>query len=232
MNKTMIISLIILAVLIAFIIIRIFISKKDNAKEEAIKFLNSLAEKFEVVIIRHLKDIDLKHLEDLTDVEKQIVDDTINELWTLVQDQLTTYATSEATRELLRVIIDKEFLTNFVMQFFQEDEKVQEVYTSEFNDALVYKMHEAEKFEEDTAKQNFEYQTEDLSKLPKAETLDPNKIYDYSSGVAKPIEKELNPEKDITEDELVYDTEDTSVEVVEDNDKVSEKLQKEIEKQD
>ena len=56
-----VISIIILAVLAAFIIVRIFMNKdKDKAKDEAIAFLNSLADKFEVVILRNIKNIEME----------------------------------------------------------------------------------------------------------------------------------------------------------------------------
>lgn len=229
-TKTTIIAVVILAALVAFVLFRILSNKnKEQAKQEALAFLNTLADKFQEVIITHLKDIDIKHLDNLTDIEKNILNDTINELWQIVQDQLTTYATSESTKQLIRIIIDKEFLLNFIKQFFKKDEKVQKAYATCYNAALEEKVKQGKIFEEEVVKQNFEYETIDPSKVEKAEKLDPDKIYDYSSGKAVPIEKEIIPEKDITDEELTYSTEDESVEVLDDN--TSEELKKKIEEE-
>ena len=233
-TRTTIIAVIILAILVAIVLFRIFYGKnKENAKEEALKFLNTLADKFESIIIKHIKDIDFKNLDNLSELEKKILDETIGELWTVVQDQLTTYATSDSMRELLRVVINKDFLLNFITQFFKEDKPVQEAYEAKYNDAVAFQCHKAEMFEKDTAEKNYEYQTEDLSKEEKVTPIDPNLRYDFTEGTrenpGKVIEKELNPQPDITEEELTYSTEDSSVEVVEE-DEVNEELKKEIEK--
>jgi type II secretory pathway pseudopilin PulG len=239
-TRTTIIAVIILAILVAFVLARILMNKnKEEAKDEAIKFLNSLADKFEAVIIKHIKDIDFKNLDNLSDIEKQILDETINELWIIVQDQLTTYVTKESTREILRIIIDKDFLLNFITNFFKEDKPVQEAYAAKYEDAVAYKFHQAQQFEKDTVQQNFEYQTEDLSKEEKVTPIDPNLRYDFSEGTrenpGKVIEKPLNPQPDITDEELVYSIEDNSVELVEESaeeENVREELKKTIEKQD
>ena len=234
-TRTTIISIIILAVLIGFVLFRIFYGKnKEKAKDEAIAFLNSLADKFEAVIIKHIKDIDFKNLDNLSEVEKKILDDTINELWDIVQDQLTSYVTKESTKELIKAIIDKEFLLNFISNFFNKDKPIQEVYTSKYEDAVAYKLKKAEEFENEVAKQNYEYETEDLSKLPKVNPIDPNLNYDFSEGTrdnpGKVIDKPLNPQADITDEELTYSIEDDSIEVLEEDESQKE-LQKEIEKQ-
>ena len=219
-TRTTVISIIILAVLAAFIIVRIFMNKdKDKAKDEAIAFLNSLADKFEVVILRNIKNIDFKHLDNLSEIEKKILDETIDELWTIVQDQLTSYVTKESTKELIRTIIDKEFLLNFITNFFNKDKNIQEVYTAKYNEALADKLADAEKFEQEAVKMNFEYSTEDLSKIEKVVRVDDKK------------EHPLNPQPDISDEELTYSTEDSSIEVVEEDSAQSD-LQKEIEKQD
>lgn len=219
-TRTTVISIIILAVLAVFIIVRIFTTKdKDKAKDEAIAFLNSLADKFEVVILRNIKNIDFKHLDNLSEIEKKILDETIDELWTIVQDQLTSYVTKESTKELIRTIIDKEFLLNFITNFFNKDKNIQEVYTAKYNEALADKLADAEKFEQEAVKMNFEYSTEDLSKIEKIVRVDDKK------------EHPLNPQPDISDEELTYSTEDSSIEVVEEDSAQSD-LQKEIEKQD
>lgn len=233
-TRTTIIAVIILAILVAIVLFRIFYGKnKENAKEEALKFLNTLADKFESIIIKHIKDIDFKNLDNLSELEKKILDETIGELWTVVQDQLTTYATSDSMRELLRVVINKDFLLNFITQFFKEDKPVQEAYEAKYNDAVAFQCHKAEMFEKDTVEKNYEYQTEDLSKEEKITPIDPNLRYDFTEGTrenpGKVIEKPLNPQPDITEEELTYSTEDESVEVLEE-DEANKELKKEIEK--
>ena len=212
-TRTTIIAVIILAILVAVVLFRIFYGKnKENAKEEALKFLNTLADKFESIIIKHIKDIDFKNLDNLSELEKKILDETIGELWTVVQDHLTTYATSDPMRELLRVVINKDFLLNFITQFFKEDKPVQEAYEAKYNDAVAFQCHKAEMFEKDTAEKNYEYQTEDLSKEEKVTPIDPNLRYDFTEGTRENhgtvIEKELNPQTDITDEELTYSTED------------------------
>ena len=217
MDRNTIISIIILAALVAFILIKIFMGNtKERAKEKALEFLNSISDKFAEVIISHIKEIDFKNLDNLSDVEKKILDDTINELYGIVQHEIENYATSDSTRELIRAIINKDFLLSFVQQFFSEDKKIQEAYTAKYNEAVLNNIQKAEKLEEDTTKKNFEYQTEDLSKIPTAPPIE------------EP-EKPLNPQIDISDEELVYNKNDDSIEVIsEDIDKVEEEINKVI----
>jgi hypothetical protein len=217
MDRNTIISIIILAALVVFILIKIFTgNSKERAKEKALEFLNSISDKFSVVIISHIKDIDFKNLDNLSDVEKKILDDTINKLYGIVQHELENYATSDSTRELIRVIINKDFLLSFIQQFFSEDKKIQEVYSAKYNEAVLNNIQKSKKLEEDTSKKNFEYQTEDLSKIPPAPPIE------------EP-EKPLNPQIDISDEELVYDKNDDSIEVIsEDIDKVEEDINKAI----
>jgi hypothetical protein len=217
MDRNTIISIIILAALVAFILIKIFTGNtKERAKEKALEFLNSISDKFAEVIISHIKEIDFKNLDNLSDVEKKILDDTINELYGIVQHEIENYATSDSTRELIRVIINKDFLLSFVQQFFAEDKKIQEAYTAKYNEAVLNNIQKAEKLEEDISKKNFEYQVEDLSKIPAAPPIEVP-------------EKPLNPQIDISDEELVYDKNDDSIEVIsEDIDKVEEDIQKAI----
>ena len=217
MDRNTIISIIILAALVAFILIKIFMgNSKEKAKEKALEFLNSISDKFAEVIISHIKEIDFKNLDNLSDVEKKILDDTINKLYSIVQHEIENYATSDSTRELIRVIINKDFLLSFIQQFFAEDKKIQEAYTAKYNEAVINNIQKAEKLEEDISKKNFEYQVEDLSKIPAAPPIE------------EP-EKPLNPQVDISDEELVYDKNDDSIEVIsEDVDKVEEDINKAI----
>ena len=218
MDRNTIISIIILAALVAFILIKIFMgNSKEKAKEKALEFLNSISDKFAEVIISHIKEIDFKNLDNLSDVEKKILDDTINKLYGIVQHKLENYATSDSTRELIRVIINKDFLLSFIQQFFSEDKKIQEAYTAKYNEAVLNNIQKAEKLEEDISKKNFEYQVEDLSKIPAAPPIE------------EP-EKPLNPQIDISDEELVYNKNDDSIEVISEDidNKVEEDIQKAI----
>lgn len=231
-TKTMIISIVVLVALIGFIVYRFYKNNgKDKGREETLKFLNSLASEFETVIIKYLKNIDFKNLDNLADVEKQILNDTIDRLWIITQQELVNYTANENTKELIRLFINKDFLLLFIKQFFEEDTVVQEVYTAKYNKAVVAAVYNAEQFEKKTVQENIEYKTEDLSKLPKAKSLDPNLIYDYTDGTreepGKVIEKELNPQKDL--DDVTYSTEDDSVEVLSD-DTTEKQIQDEINK--
>jgi type II secretory pathway pseudopilin PulG len=217
MDRNTIISIIILAVLVAFILFKIFSSNsKEKAKEKALEFLNSISDKFAAVIISHIQEIDFKNLDNLSDIEKKILDDTINKLYGIVQHELENYATSDSTRELIRVIINKDFLLSFIQQFFSENKMIQKVYSAKYNEAVLNNIQKSKKLEEDTSKKNFEYQTEDLSKIPAAPPIEVP-------------EKPLNPQVDISDEELVYDKNDDSIEVIsEDIDKVEEDIQKAI----
>ena len=235
-TKTIIIAVVVLAILVAIVLFRIFANKdKEKAKDEAIEFLNTLADKFEAVIIRHIKEIDFKNLDNLTEVEQKILDETINALWVIVHDQLTTYVTKDSTRELLRIIIDKDFLLNFIVNFFNNDNKIQKAYEAKYNEVLIDRIAESMKLEDKTVKENYEYSTEDISKIDKVQSLDPNLNYDFSEGTkdlpGKVIDKNINPQSDISENELTYSTEDTSVEEIEENE-IESKLQEEIDKQE
>ena len=217
MDRNTIISIIILVAIVAFILFKIFTgNSKEKAKEKALEFLNSISDKFAAVIISHIKDIDFKNLDNLSDIEKKILDDTINELYSIVQHELESYATNDSTKELIRAIVNKDFLLSFVQQFFSEDKKIQEVYSAKYNEAVLNNIQKSKKLEEDTSKKNFEYQTEDLSKIPAAPPIEVP-------------EKPLNPQIDISDEELVYDKNDDSIEVIsEDIDKVEEDINKAI----
>ena len=217
MDRNTIISIIILVAIVAFILFKIFTgNSKEKAKEKALEFLNSISDKFAAVIISHIKDIDFKNLDNLSDIEKKILDDTINELYSIVQHELESYATNDSTKELIRAIVNKDFLLSFVQQFFSEDKKIQEVYSAKYNEAVLNNIQKSKKLEEDTTKKNFEYQTEDLSKIPAAPPIEVP-------------EKPLNPQIDISDEELIYDKNDDSIEVIsEDIDKVEEDINKAI----
>lgn len=223
-TKGIIITVIILTALIAFLAYKVLKTKgKDQAKEDAIKFLETLSDKFEAIILKYLKNISFNDLDNLSEIEQKILDDTIDALWTMVQEELAKYAASDSTKELIKIVLNRDFLVSFVKKFIENDNKVQQVYSLKYYEAAVAAQAKAEEFEKETVKQNEEYANEDPSKVEKATPIDPSLNYDFSEGTrenpGKVIEKELNPQPDITEEELEYSTEDSSVEVLEDEKK-------------
>ena len=233
-TKTIIITVIILAALVAILFYKIYTSQgKEKAKEAAIKFLNTLTTKFEEIIILHLKDIDFDDLNNLSEVEEAVLNDTIDALFIMVQEELANYSGSEADKQLIKMIVNRDFLVSFVKKFIQNDAKVQQAYSLKYYAAAARLQDNAVKLEEDTVKQNQEFETIDPTKVEKAAHLENGVDYDYSEGTrenpGKVIDKPLNPQPDITDEELTYSTEDDSIEVL-DEDDAQEKLKREINK--
>jgi hypothetical protein len=189
--------------MVAFVIYRkVTADNLESAKEATLKYLDTLLDKFEEIIIKRIKDINFSNLGNLAEIERGIINDTIDAIWNITVKELENYTESENTEELIRLFLNKEFITNFVKQFFEQDKPIQEVYTSKYNEAVIMGINKSKELEEEISKQNFEYETEDISKLPKVEPVEE----EPSIELIPPTEEEK---------ETINISEDNSVEEVE-----------------
>ena len=167
-NLSVIIPVVIILAMVAFVIYRkVTADNLESAKEATLKYLDTLLDKFEEIIIKRIKDINFSNLGNLAEIERGIINDTIDAIWNITVKELENYTESENTKELIRLFLNKEFIINFVKQFFEQDKPIQEVYTAKYNEAVILAVHKAEELEEEVSNQNYIYETEDISKLPK-----------------------------------------------------------------
>ena len=153
--------ILVLIILLGFVLYRKFSGEKGE--EELKKFLDSLANKFEEIILRHLSEIDFSSIDNIAEVEKKILDDVVNELWDMAIEELSSYSSDGFTKALIKKLLTKENVEAFAKTIFESNDKIQTSYTSKYNGAIVAAINRAEQLEKDTVKENKELETGDLS---------------------------------------------------------------------
>lgn len=153
--------ILVLIILLGFVIYRKFSGEKGE--EELKKFLESLANQFEEIILKHLSEIDFSSIDNIAEAEKKILDDVVNELWNMAIEELSLYTTDKFTYTLIKKVLTRENVETFAKTIFESNTKIQTTYTSKYNDAVIDAINNAEQLEQDTAQQNKELETGNLS---------------------------------------------------------------------
>lgn len=182
MELTNIIPVVILVLILAFVIWRKWSAEKG--KEEVKAFLDSIADKFEGVIVDEIENLDFKDFSNLSDVEESILTRIYDTLWDIAVASLATYVTDPMAKMLITKYLTKDTVKAFVKAVFRTD-KVQTVYTARYNAALLessgIKPEDVEKLEEETVAENAKIESEPVEpdKDPKwAETMDAEEVKD------------------------------------------------------
>lgn len=192
-----------------------------EATKEANKFLDTNRSKIKRIIIDYINNIDLSKFivldNNINNNKTEIIIDIINELTSTIIVALVDYDTSEKIKSLIKSILNNEFIYNYIEKMMQDDEDIRDVYATKYVAALQNAYKESIKYEQQSVNETSTYQSEDLSKLPKAASLDPDKIYDYTNGTREnpgvEIEHEIIPPVDDSI-ENVDPVTDNSVELV------------------
>lgn len=210
----------ILVTLILISLINKYVSSAEATKE-ANKFLDNNRSKIKRIIINYINNMDLSKFiifDNAIDNNKaEIIIDVINELTSTIIVALVDYDTSEKIKSLIKSILDNEFIYNYIEKMMQDDDDIRDVYATKYVAAVQNAYKESVKYEQQSVNETSTYQSEDLSKLPKAASLDPDKIYDYTNGTREnpgvEIEHEIIPPVD-DNIENVDPVTDNSIELV------------------
>lgn len=182
MDWVSIITLVILICILAFVIWRKWSAEKG--KEEVKNFLDSIADKFEGVIVDEIETLDFKDFSNLSEVEESILTRIYDTLWDIAVASLATYVSDPLVKMLITKYLTKDTVKAFVKAVFRTD-KVQTVYTARYNAALLessgIKPEDVEKLEEETVAENAKIESEEVEpdKDPNwAETMDAEEVKD------------------------------------------------------
>ena len=220
-NMVYIVTCTILVTLILISLINKRISSTEATKE-ANKFLDTNRSKIKRIIIDYINNMDLSKIiifdNPINNNKREIINDIINELNSTIFVALIDYNISDKIKSLIKSILNNEFIYNYIEKMIQDDEDIRDVYATKYVAAVQNAYKESIKYEQQSVNETSTYQSEDLSKLLKAATLNPDKIYDYTNGTREnpgvEIEHEIIPPVDDST-ENVDPTVDNSVELVE-----------------
>lgn len=206
MNVGYIGAIIVLIVMIVFVVYRKFFGS-ENGKEEAKKFLISIEEDFEEIIISYLQVIDISNFDNLIEVEKEIIDSLVDTLWEKALQELDHQVTDKLTKAIIKKYLTREFVQSFIQEVFEKS-KVQKIYTSKYNDAILAANSKAEKLEEETVVFNQEIEDDDPVGFREVDDIATNSIIDEDGKI---IEQEIIPQID-DKDDFIED--DGSIEIL------------------
>lgn len=204
------IGVVVVAVLI---LLFLYIRKRNDEKgqEEVKVFLNTLYSDFENIIINYIDKIDIFNLENLALAEQEIVNALIGILWNKAVKALEEYVTDALNKALIKKFLTRENVEQFIKEIFDKSTKVQTVYTSRYNDAILAANKEAILLEAKVAQQNEDIDKNVLNEDDKeVEYIDPSSIINAGGEV---VEQEINPPHDEELEEV--DLKDNSVEIIE-----------------
>lgn len=182
MDWSNIITIVVLVAILAFVIWRKWSAAKG--KEEVKAFLDSIADRFEGVIVDEIENLDFKDFSNLSDVEESILTRIYDTLWDIAVASLATYVSDPFAKMLITKYLTKDTVKAFVKAVFKTD-KVQTVYTARYNAALLessgIKPEDVERIEKEAAEENAKIESENVEpdKDPNwAETMDAEETKD------------------------------------------------------
>ncbi len=180
----------------------------EKGKEEIKDFLDSLQAEFEEIIIDYIDKFDINNLDNLALEEEEIINELVGILWDKAVNELEIMVTDRATKVLIKKFLTREYVREFTEKIFKEV-KVQKVYTSKYNDAIVAANKEAILLEAGVTDFNKEIDNNEPVDFRDVDEIDPNSIINANGEV---VEQEINPQH---EDEIEdVDPEQDAVEVL------------------
>ena len=167
-----IVLLVVLALMVGFVIWRNYETGKGDA--EVKEFLNSIADKIEGIILDNLDDIDFGDFSNISEIEQRILNNIIDQVFTIVKDSLVKEVSDKFVRTLLEKYLTREIIEQFVQQIFMSA-SVQTVYTQKYNRALVsssmaVKYVDPDLLEDETVAENLKLASEKID--PKTVPVD------------------------------------------------------------
>lgn len=199
-------------VVLAGILLFLYLRKRNDekGKEEIKVFMGGLYSDFELIIVDYIDKMDVFNMENLALAERLIIDSLLGVLWNKAVKALEEYVTDPMTKVIMKKMLTREKIAEFAKEIF-ESITVQAVYTSKYNDAIVAANKEAVILEAEMTKKNQEIEDNVPIDFREVEDIDPNSIINMNGEIVK---EELNPPVD--EESEFVNTEDSSVEVLED----------------
>lgn len=199
----------VIVVLIGILAFLYFRKRSDErGKEEIKEFLDALQEDFEDVIIDYIEKFDINNLDNLALAEEEIINELVGILWDRAVSELETIVMDRATKVMIKKFLTREYVREFTEKIFKEV-KVQKVYTSKYNDAIVAANKDAILLEAGVTDFNKEIDDNKPVDFRKVDDIDPNSIINANGEV---VEQEINPQH---EDEIEdVDPEQDAVEVL------------------
>ena len=204
---------IVLALFLVFLGDRALLNKEGKA--DAKKFLETLADKFEGIIVDHLDDIDFKDFHNLAEIEGTILEEIYDEIWKLTLAALEASAQSPFVKMLIKKYLTRETVEAFIKFIFSTD-RVQVAYTSKYNQALLsasitnavaMTVEDIANLEQETVEENQKYETEAVTEDEVTEWAN-KAIDDYPDGsnsnIVPPVDADEIPvsETDETVEEV------------------------------
>lgn len=205
---------IVLALLLIFLAVRAYMDKEGQ--KEMKKFLNSLTEKMEGIIVDYLDDIDFKDFHNLAEIEAKIIESIYNQIWQMTIDALENSAQTPLIKMLIKKYLTKENVENFIKYIF-ETERVQLTYTGKYNKALLaasnintvtMNIEDIERLEKETVEENKKYETESVQADDVVNWAE-KAMQDYPDG----SDQSINPAIEDAENIPVSDNDSTVEEV-------------------
>lgn len=194
------------------ILVYLYLRKRNDekGKEEIQKFLNSLQEDFEAIILKAIDAFDITKIDNLALLEQEIINSLIEILWHKAISALEDYVVDPFNKALIQKFLTKEYIIEFTKKIFEETTKIQMKYTAKYNDAIVEANREAILLEAGVVQKNKEIENDDPIDFRHVDDIDPNMIIDAEGKV---VEQVLNPPVD--EEPIEITGEDNSIEILE-----------------
>ena len=200
----------VIVVLIGILAFLYFRKRSDErGKEEIKEFLDALQEDFEDIIIDYIEKFDINNLDNLALAEEEIINELVGILWDKAVSELETMVMDRTTKVLIKKFLTRDYIREFTEKIFREV-KVQKVYTSKYNDAIVEANREAILLEAGVTDFNKEIETNEPIDFRDVGEIDPNSII---NGNGEVVEQELNPQHEEEVEDV--NPEEDAVEVLE-----------------
>lgn len=199
----------VIIVLVGILAYLYFKKRSDEKGQEEIKqFIDSLQIEFEDIVIEYVENFDISNLDNLALAEQEIITELVNILWEKALVALDESVTDRMTKAMIKKLLTKEYIAEVTERIFKEF-KVQKVYTSKYNDAIVEANKEAILLEAKATEFNKEIDKNEPVDFRNVEDINPNSIINANGEI---VEQELNPQH---EDEIEdVDPEKDAVDII------------------
>lgn len=182
----------------------------EKGKEEIKKFLETLQEDFENIIIEYIDKLDISNLDNLALAEQEIINALIDNLWIKATTALDGYVTDPLTKAIMKKYLTREYVESFTIKVF-EQAKVQIKYTAKYNNAILAANREAILLEAGIVEENDKINRNDPEDFREVPDIAPDAILDGNGDI---VDRKVNPPHD--EEPIEVDPEeDSSIEVLE-----------------
>lgn len=181
----------VIVVLIGILAYLYFKKRSDEkGKEEIKRFIDSLQAEFEDIIVEYVEKFDISNLDNLAIAEQEIITELVDILWNRALEALDQEVTDRMTKAMIKKLLTKEYIAEVTERIFKEF-KVQKVYTSKYNDAIVEANKEAILLEAKATEFNKEIDKNEPVDFRDVEEIDPGSIINANGEI---VEQELNPQ--------------------------------------